>query len=681
MPFERAIELLKEAHADFGWKDGQSLVHALARCITPFCRGLMGWDARFPLWHYSGNRPRAGKDYLAGVTQLLYEGRTCEDAPLERESEETRKRITAAMTAGRRSMHFANCQGYIQDAAFIGAITSKTFGARNLGSTEAKADLTMPNEIEFSISANVGLTFREDVEPRTRRISLVFFEENANGRDFTKPDLHGWVMEHRGELLSAIGALVKRWIDRGCPAGPTPFNSFPEWGKVVGGIMHACGLGDPCLPHLDDDAGGGDLLDKAMRALYRIAFDAYPDAWFEKGDLFKLIASADDEDLCFFGGFGDDATAKQTKSWIGRHLAKFAGRELSGVTVEIDGRAKGERQKIRFSATSGDNRRSEQILLGIFGSNGSNGTPTGCVEGGEKKVREKKMKAEELNGVSAGRGAGSSIASVASTASDRAAFADIAAIIESAGSVALDVETFGSRKSDALNPWRGDIRLLSLKVADRDPWLIDLQSTGYDLGPLSTALESVLVIAHNVKFDALWLAVKCGVRIRRVFCTLTAARLLSAGTRPGNDLNKCLERYLSIKPAEDHSTSDWGGMFLTDSQLAYAARDVAHLHALYDVLTLKLEQSALGDVAELEMGLLPVVVAMEQAGMAVDRAKLESIRDQAKADADTKAVALRDLLGDRQLNVSSPAQLHGRAREGRPAGGEHERGNAQGQRR
>ena len=57
------------------------------------------------------------------------------------------------------------------------------------------------------------------------------------------------------------------------------------------------------------------------------------------------------------------------------------------------------------------------------------------------------------------------------------------------------------------------------------------------------------------------------------------------------------------------------------------------------------------------MALLPVVVEMEAAGMAVDRAKLESIRDQAKADADAKTVALRDLLDDRQLNPSSPAQL------------------------
>ena len=656
MPFERAVELLQEVHAEFGWKDGQSLVHALARIITPFCRGLMGWDARFPLWHYSGNRPRAGKDYLAGVTQILYEGRTCEDAPLERESEETRKRITAALMAGRRTMHFANCQGYVQDAALIGAITSKTFGARNLGSTEAKADLTLPNEIEFSISANVGLTFREDVEPRTRRISLVFFEDNPNGRDFSKPDLHGWVMEHRSELLSAVGALVKRWIDRGCPAGPTPFNSFPEWSKFVGGIMHACGLGDPCLPHADDGQIGGDRLDKAMRALYALTFENNPDTWIEKGDLFRLIAASDDEDLAFFGSF-EDGQSKDAKKRIGMALRQFRNRELAGVVLEVDARGKGERQQVRFSAAGTATRQSEQILLSIFGNPGNIGKGNSRELVSEEQFGEKKEKREELKKIEKKAGGGASKVSEVSTIGDVAAFTEIAAAIESAGSVALDVETFGTRKSDALNPWRGDIRLLSLKIAGRDPWLIDLQSAGYVLGPLSTALESVLVIAHNLKFDALWLAVKCGVRLRNVFCTLTAARLLSAGTRPGNDLDKCLERYLGIKPSDDHSGSDWGGMFLTDSQLTYAARDVAHLHALYDMLTLNLEQSGLGDVAELEMALVPVIVAMEAAGIAVDRTKLESIRDQAKDECEAKAAQLRELLGDRQLNPSSPAQL------------------------
>jgi ribonuclease D len=86
--------------------------------------------------------------------------------------------------------------------------------------------------------------------------------------------------------------------------------------------------------------------------------------------------------------------------------------------------------------------------------------------------------------------------------------------------------------------------------------------------------------------------VKCGLVAKRVHCTLTAARLLVAGTKPGNDLDKCLERYLDIAPAADHSRSDWASMLLTDDQLAYAARDVAHLHDLLATMESELEASA-----------------------------------------------------------------------------------------
>lgn len=120
-----------------------------------------------PLWLFIANRPRAGKDYLAGVISILYTGELQEDAPLERGSEETRKRITAALMAGRMLMHLANCQGHINDATLIGAITARVIRVRNLGSTSADADLELQNEMEFSMSANVGVTYREDNEPRT----------------------------------------------------------------------------------------------------------------------------------------------------------------------------------------------------------------------------------------------------------------------------------------------------------------------------------------------------------------------------------------------------------------------------------------------------------------------------------------------------------------------------------
>ena len=125
---------------------------------------------------------------------------------------------------------------------------------------------------------------------------------------------------------------------------------------------------------------------------------------------------------------------------------------------------------------------------------------------------------------------------------DRGALTRIAEQVRNARTVALDIETYGERRGDGLDPWKGDIRLLSLCVENQQPWIIDLRAIGYDLGELKTALEAVEIIAHNAKFDLLWLRVKCGLRATRVFCTLVAARLLSAGTKPGNDLDKCLER-------------------------------------------------------------------------------------------------------------------------------------------
>jgi DNA polymerase I len=656
MPFEKAVGLLREMLSEFGWKNAQSLVHALARIITPFCRGLMGWDARFPLWHFSGNRPRTGKDYLAGLPQIIFEGRTCEDAPLERESEETRKRITAALMAGRRTMHFANCQGHIQDAALIGAVTSKTFAARNLGSTEARADLTLPNELEFSLSANVGLTFREDVEPRTRRIDLVLFQDNPNGRPFRRPNLHEWVMAMRSEMMSAIAALVKRWIDAGCPSGPTPFNSFPEWSRVVGGIMNACNLGDPCLPHEEDGGVGGDLRERAMRALYRIGRENYPEGWVEKGDLFKIIALADDEDLGFFGGF-DGENAHKTKTRIGKTIGQYAGRELSGTVMEVNPSSKGERQLIRFIAAEAPQASTGRIAEAVFGGLGSLGTFVTASEAGKNNSIDRKNKKKRIkNGTISSRDECSQ-SSRRYTLSTTGSFAEIASKIEAAASVALDIETYGTGKKDALNPWRGDIRLLSLAVPGSDPWLIDLQSTGYELGALGEILESVEIIAHNAKFDLLWLAKKCAIRPTRLFCTLTAARLLSAGTKPGNNLDQCLQRYLGIAPGTDLATSDWGGMLLTPDQFAYAARDVAHLHRLKEKLAHEINHAGLDQVCALEMALCPEVVAMECAGIAVDAAMLQQMRDVAQEMASGAAGRVRDLLKSPALNPSSPDQL------------------------
>ena len=233
----------------------------------------------------------------------------------------------------------------------------------------------------------------------------------------------------------------------------------------------------------------------------------------------------------------------------------------------------------------------------------------------------------------------------------------IALDLTGASRIALDIETYGERKGDGLDPWKGDIRLLTLSRHGGTIWTIDLRATGYDLGPLKDILEDAGIIAHNAKFDLLWLRVKCGLMPKRVHCTLTAARLLVAGTKPGNNLDQCLERYLGIQPAPDHSRSDWASMLLTEDQLSYAARDVAHLHDLLGTMESELEASGLDTVWALESNLLPVVVGMEANGMHVERDKLRKIADDALKLAQQASDDLRVALGNPGINPASPSQL------------------------
>jgi hypothetical protein len=313
LDIEEAVEVLKAAHLGFEFNDPQSRTHAYARFLTPFFRGIIGYSEPVPCWFFNANRPRCGKDYLAGITQITYEGFAFEDAALGDDPEETRKRITAGLMAGRRFFHFANCQGHLADKYFIQAITDIIWRDRLLGSNDAASDLQVANEAEYSVSANQGLTYRDDVEPRLRKIDLAFYEEDANSRVFPTEDLHGWVRGNRALLLSALYAIFAYWDKKGRPPG-TPFASYKRWGKVVGGAMLAAELGDPTQPHQDKSLLSGDLQTEAMKALYGLAYEHYPERWVPKKDIYTLVAANQDETI---GSLGS-AIFQETKRKVHR---------------------------------------------------------------------------------------------------------------------------------------------------------------------------------------------------------------------------------------------------------------------------------------------------------------------------------------------------------------------------
>jgi DNA polymerase-1 len=661
MDLDEALDLLTNElfttpeKGGFWWYDEQARIHALARLVTPFCRGLMGWR-RAPLWIYDGNREGCGKDTCADIAHVLYTGRSIICAPLSKDcDEEMRKRITSALMSGSRFFHLANMKGHIRYASLEAATdNSGVWEDRRLGVSET---LRLPNETEYSFSAN-NATWEPDIERRSRKISLRFTPENINGHRYRHADIRGWVLQRRADLLSAINALVIAWVRAGMPAGPTSFTSFPEWGATIGGIFKVCGLADPCLPH-EESHSSGDQNTRSMRRLFALSFENYGDAEIRKQE-YNTWAQASEDVQELFDWL--DLSSRRGMTSFGKLISKFEGRELGGITFHARQTSK-NRGTYQFCRDGGqtapdlsptspqpDSKRGHGDIGGHFSLS--------CIE--PEKWPENHEKHDALNALY-GRGRKTSpnvpMSPLAGIIGSREELEAVVADLTGAERIALDIETYGERRGDGLDPWKGEIRLLTLRRHGGPIWAIDLRATGYDLGPLKPLLESGEVVAHNAKFDLLWLRVKCGLNVCKVRCTLTAARLLVAGTKPGNDLDKCLERYLGIAPAADQSRSDWSSVLLTDDQLAYAARDVAHLHDLLGTMESELEMAGLNTVWALESALLPAVIGMEATGLHVERNKLRSIADEARKLAKQAADDLRAALGNPGINPASPVQL------------------------
>lgn len=675
-----AIRSLRLILDDFCFVGDQDLVHAIAALLTPFCRGLYPRQtARTPVFFFHGNRPRTGKDYLAGCVSILYEGRTNEDPPLDRDSAELRKKITSAMIGGRRRMHFANCSGVIKNPVLEQVVTNERWNDRVLG---GNSEVTIPNEMEFSLSGNTGIIYSPDFAARTRLIRLHFAEEHENQRKFKNPDLHGLIRDRRGYFLSALYALVRYWDEQGRPRGKTPFSSFPCWAEVVGGIMGASGLGDPCLPDEGSVNVGGDSDSRDMKRLFLRAYSEFPERWIQRAVVRKLVERSheDQDDDPLFGFL--EMKEHGGKVRFGNMMDQFMGREFEGIRMCEDASvSRKERRKIRFSKEV-----SEEVDLKV------GETFFDRIDSSEKPETESKSESDPKSAPQGG-GCGSpgglpysanvsdpetesdkSIERAGETTetpstptdwkliTDMGDFEEIAEAIRASDQpVALDLETYGPGKKGALDPFKGSIRLVCLRVFGELPLVIDLRETGTDLGGIGPALNDSGVIIHNALFDLSFLRSKLGLNLKRVKCTMTASKLLKRGRdlpkkdKP-NSLGYLLNEYGVADLPKELGGSDWSGG-LSEEQLRYAADDVRYLNELLEKLEAEIREKEMERVWDLEMGVLPVAVGMRVRGFQVDRGALESFKEDTAVEMEEKKRTFLEKLGDDSVNPNSPSQL------------------------
>lgn len=181
------------------------------------------------------------------------------------------------------------------------------------------------------------------------------------------------------------------------------------------------------------------------------------------------------------------------------------------------------------------------------------------------------------------------------------------------GAVAIDTETMG------LDPARDRLCVVQLSPGDGSADVVQI-AAGQTKAPNIERLladRKVLKLFHFARFDLGMLYKAFGVMAEPVYCTKIASRLARTYT-DRHGLKDLARELLGIDLSKQQQSSDWGADELSDAQVAYAATDVLHLHALKEKLDAMLAREGRSELAEACYRFLPDRVRLDLAGWAAE---------------------------------------------------------------
>ena len=179
--------------------------------------------------------------------------------------------------------------------------------------------------------------------------------------------------------------------------------------------------------------------------------------------------------------------------------------------------------------------------------------------------------------------------------------------------VAVDTETMG------LDHHRDRLCVVQLSPGDGSADVVQIPRGAVPGANLKALLAdtNILKIFHFARFDLGILGQTLGVMPTPIYCTKIASRLARTYTDK-HGLKDLVRDLLGIDVSKQQQLSDWGAEELTDAQIAYAASDVLHLHALREKLDVMLAREGRADLAAACFRFLPDRVRLDLAGWAAE---------------------------------------------------------------
>jgi ribonuclease D len=181
------------------------------------------------------------------------------------------------------------------------------------------------------------------------------------------------------------------------------------------------------------------------------------------------------------------------------------------------------------------------------------------------------------------------------------------------GIIAIDTETMG------LDPHRDRLCVVQLSPGDGTADVVQIPAGKPSAPNLARLLAdtSLLKLFHFARFDLGVLYQAFGVMPCPAYCTKIASRLARTYTDK-HGLKDLVRELLGIDMSKQQQSSDWGAAELSDAQVAYAASDVLHLHALKAKLDTMLAREGRTELAAACFGFLPTRVQLDLAGWAAE---------------------------------------------------------------
>jgi ribonuclease D len=178
-------------------------------------------------------------------------------------------------------------------------------------------------------------------------------------------------------------------------------------------------------------------------------------------------------------------------------------------------------------------------------------------------------------------------------------------------SVAIDTETLG------LVPQRDRLCLVQLSAGDGSADIVQIAQGQGQAKNIERILADprVTKLFHFARFDLAILFHTFGVMAAPVYCTKIASKLARTYT-DRHGLKDLARELLGIELSKQQQLTDWGADTLTEGQIAYAASDVLHLHALRQRLDAMLKREGRSVIAEACFTFLPARARLDLLGWA-----------------------------------------------------------------